>query len=83
LLLSEDISLVKPVAAAPGASFQQFSEFLHRASPTVRKKVSTGLIPAVEMAKTDPITVAAVHADVDRSLFGTLVVAAVVFLHGS
>ena len=39
------------------------------------------MVPAFEMAKTNPMAVAAVNADVDRAGFGALVIAAGVSCH--
>ena len=53
----------------------KFAEFLHGASPTVRKEAGAGFVPQVEMEEANPMGVAAVHADVNRSRSGASVVA--------
>jgi hypothetical protein len=76
LLLSWDICLAKPVAAAPGAVFQQFAEFLHLASAAICEEASAVLIPAFEMAIANPMRIATVCADVDAARFGAVGIAA-------
>jgi hypothetical protein len=66
---------------AGGLLSREFAEFLHFASAAVSEKASTRLVPAAEVAKTNPMAVTAVRADVNRALFGALVIAAVEILH--
>lgn len=63
------------------AIFQQFAEFSHLASASVSEKACASFVPEVEMAKANPMRVAAVRADVDCARFGALIVAAFEFLH--
>src|SRR5450755_4457410 len=64
-------------SAERGASFQQFAEFLHRASAAICEEASTSFAPPVVMTKTDPMTVPAVLADVNRAQSRSVLVAAV------
>jgi hypothetical protein len=61
--------------------FEQFAELLHLASAAICEEASTVLVPAVEMAKANPMRVAAVRADVVSARFGAVVVTAVVIFH--
>jgi hypothetical protein len=60
---------------------QQFSEFPHLASTAVSKEPGAVLVPAVEMAKANPMRVAAVRVEVDGALFGAVDIAAGVVFH--
>jgi hypothetical protein len=60
---------------------QQFSESLHLASAAVSEEAGAVGVPLFEVAKANPMGIAAVHADVDRALFGASVIAAVVIFH--
>lgn len=62
-------------------TFKEFADFLHLASPAVSEEVGAVLVPAFEMAKANPMRVAAVRADVDRARFRALVIAAGVSSH--
>jgi len=64
-------------------SLQQFAEFLHLATAAVPEEASTGLVPLVIMNPANPVRVGiAIHADVNRALFGASVIAAGVSCHG-
>ena len=65
----------------PARGAQQFSEFLHGASAAITDEACASLVPAVKVPPANPVRVAAIDADVDDTLFGTLVVAAVVIFH--
>jgi hypothetical protein len=73
------------VALLPASKFycralvaQQSSASLHLASAAVSEEAGVVGVPLFEMAKTNPMRVAAAHADVDRARFWAVDVAAVV-----
>jgi hypothetical protein len=57
---------------------QQFAESLHLASAAVSEKAVAVGVPLFEVAKTNPMAVAAVRADVDDAPAWTIVIAAFV-----
>jgi len=61
----------------------QFAEFAHFAPAAVSEEAGAGFVPAVEMAKTNPMAIAAVHADVDRAGLEAVDITALVIFHGS
>ena|SRR5487761_753777 len=57
---------------------QQFAEFLHLASTAISGKAIPVGVPLFEVARTNPMAIAAVHADVDHAPAWTIVTAAFV-----
>ena len=60
---------------------QQFAESLHLAPAAVREKAVVVGVPLFEVAKTNPMAIAPVHADLDDAPAWTIVIAAFVILH--
>lgn len=67
-----------PIQNASNADYESLVVFFD-----LLEKAGAGVVPAVEMAEANPVRVAAVHAHVDCSRFGALVITAGVFFHGS
>src|ERR1700757_98707 len=63
--------------------FEQFAKLLHIAPAAVSKEAGPVGVPFVVVNPANPMRVAAVRADVDRSRLGTVAVTAVVFFQCS
>jgi hypothetical protein len=65
----------------PAFVTKRLAEFAHLARKPRSKEAGAGLVPSAKMPPANPMAVAAVNADVDRALFGAVVVTAVVTFH--